>query len=123
MKIRTPGTKIKNEEVPSSSVSSNLVLKTDGFLNIDAVNKIDVILKKCCCKCVWCPSCWEYFYCPKLRSFMEDMDYRRVRHITPTIARDQFNTLEEAYRLFNAGEFVSRLTRGKKKTSRHRVDI
>jgi hypothetical protein len=46
---------------------------------------------------------------------MEEMDYRRVRHITPTIARDQFNTLEEAYRLFNAGEFVSRLTRGKRK--------
>jgi len=115
VKVTVPEVEGQNEGIQCSSVSSNLVLNTDEFLNIDAVNQMEVILKKCCCKCVWCQSCWEYFYVPKLRSFMEEMDYRRVRHITPTIARDQFNTLEEAYHLFNAGEFVSRLTRGKKK--------
>jgi hypothetical protein len=115
VKVIVPEIEGKNAEMQCSSVSSNLVKDTDEFLNIDANSKIEFIFKKCCCKCVWCPSCWEYFYVPKLRCVMEKMDYSRVRHITPTLARDQFQTLEEAYRLFNAGEFVSRLTRGKKR--------
>jgi len=99
----------------SPSLPSNLVKETDGFLKIDGNNELEVTLKKCSCRCVWCPICWEYVYVPKLKAFLELMDYRRVRHITPTIARDQFNSIEEAYRLFNAGEFVHRLTRGLRK--------
>ncbi len=99
----------------SPSLPSNLVKGTDGFLKIDGNNEIEVTIKKCSCRCAWCPICWEYVYVPKLKAFLELMDYRRVRHITPTIARDQFETIEEAYRLFNAGEFVHRLTRGLRK--------
>lgn len=99
------------------SVPSNLVERTDGFLKMEDINDIDVILKKCSCRCVWCPVCWEYVYVPKLKAYLGQMDYRRVRHITPTIARDQFETLEEAYRLFKAGEFVHKITRGLKKRS------
>jgi hypothetical protein len=46
---------------------------------------------------------------------MEEMDHKRVRLLTLTIARDKFNTPLEAYKLFRAGEFVSSLSRGKRK--------
>jgi hypothetical protein len=47
--------------------------------------------------------------------YLAAMQWDRVRHIVLTIDRKHFQTLQEARRLFNAGEFIASLTRGKRR--------
>jgi len=92
-----------------------LVKNEEEALKAVDFKKLKVKIASCRCRSAWCPLCWVLTYMKSIIVYLAAMRWDRVRHITLTIDRKHFQSLTEARSLFNAGEFIARLTRGKKR--------
>lgn len=92
-----------------------LVKGKDESLKANGIGKLKVKIASCRCRSAWCPLCWVLTFMKIIIGYLSAMRWDRVRHITLTIDRKHFESLTEARSLFNAGEFIARLTRGKKR--------
>lgn len=92
-----------------------LVKQEDESLKPKEHEKVLMKISSCRCRSAWCPLCWILDYMKRIVVYLAAMQWDRVRHIVLTIDRKHFQTLQEARRLFNAGEFIASLTRGKRR--------
>lgn len=73
------------------------------------------VLRKCSCRCVWCPTCHKKYFMPKEAVKMALFDWQRTRHLCLTMPRTVFDSPSAAYLHVTEKKMLAALIKGLRK--------